>query len=73
MAVQIVEHASYALVHRLDDAHIVADVVLILPFVQLLARQTSLKEAAVAREVILAPGDALLRIHAIHLVHEAQV
>jgi len=71
--VEIVEHTAHALVNTCYHRHIVADVHLILPVVEVLALELRLEQTTVAREVVASPSRTLFWSHAVYLAHESVV
>ena len=71
--VEIVEYTTHALVNTCYYRHIVADVYLILPVVEVLALELSLKQLAVAWEVVSAPSRTLSRCHTVYFAHKCVV
>ena len=71
--VEIVEHTAHALVNTCYYGHIVADVNLILPVVEVLALELRLEQTTVAREVVASPSRALFGSHTVYLAHKSVV
>ena len=73
MLIEISQESAYTLIHRSNHCHIVADIVLVFPFYQLLTREILAQEFSVSRHVIGINSLALLRCHAVHLSHESGI
>ena len=71
--VEIVEHTAHALVNACYHRHIVADVNLILPVVEVFTLELRLEQTTVAWEVIASPSRTLFGSHAVYLAHESVV
>ena len=71
--VEIVEHTAHALVNACYHGHIVADVNLILPVVEVFALELRLEQTTVAWKIVASPSRALFGSHAVDFAHESVV